>query len=242
MQLLVLIALSSLLVSAQATIDAQHLKIINQIHQLYQPQNEVFKNKLSQQFADSIFPHLKNIQGADAEHIGLLIVELSTMPDNNLKLLKYFQLTELLKPNNTYHYIAFSQHGLLLAQKLHFTQACIAFHENIGTGFMALHGYENAILEFEKALQLAHKLSKPSYTISVLNNLCAAHGYLSNYKKAVTYGIQSIKLSEQIKDTTQLAHTLINVGVAYATVRDFTNAAYYFQNAINHTQHTNKKI
>ena len=64
---------------------------------------------------------------------------------------------------------------------------------------------------------------------SALTNLSVIQLNIANYKKAINYSIQSQKLQEEIKDSTNLFNTYYNLGLLFKDIDDIKNAKYYYR-------------
>lgn len=82
-----------------------------------------------------------------------------------------------------------------------------------------------------KALQEAKQTQNKDIEVEALHNLAITYEAQGNYKKALEYNLNALKLREHIGDELKTAHTLNNIGIAYDELGHFSLSLKYYNQA-----------
>jgi len=88
----------------------------------------------------------------------------------------------------------------------------------MGTGYMWLHEYEEAIRTYSRLLELHDNLPKDSILATVYNNVGVAHKILGDFDNALENYQKSLRIKEQLGDTLGIAKTYRNIGNIYVAM------------------------
>lgn len=118
-------------------------------------------------------------------------------------------------------------------------------YNNLGKTYKMLGAYELAYSNFLKALDLMEidgNLIGQGY---YLNNIGALFDEQKNHLKAIEYYNRSLKIKQITNDTSGIASTSLNMGIAYYELADYNRALtqfYYAYNSTSYQSLSNKKV
>lgn len=93
--------------------------------------------------------------------------------------------------------------------------------------------YSDAILNYEKGLELAKVQDYGDQVKFLLNNLALVHTYFGNYDESLNYHFQSLKIRETEEDLAGMAVAYNNIGLVYYQIADDEKALNYFLKSLN---------
>ncbi|MFN3316159.1 MAG: tetratricopeptide repeat protein, partial [Raineya sp.] len=109
-----------------------------------------------------------------------------------------------------------------------------------GVIFDALGEYKKAIVEYTKALNIYEKLKKKRETAGVLDNLASSlklqiesSGEKNpDFSQIIDYYNRSLKISEDLKDSTGISRTLNNLGILAQSQENYSKAQKFYEKSI----------
>lgn len=125
--------------------------------------------------------------------------------------------------------IIYSQKAAEISKKIDFKNGLANAYWTIGINYYTQADYKTAIVYFNKALAAT---SNKKITSKVYRVLGLANSFQNNYPKALEYGLKSLTIAEEVKDSTGIATSLSNIGIVYADWKKYSEAINYYQQAI----------
>jgi tetratricopeptide (TPR) repeat protein len=87
---------------------------------------------------------------------------------------------------------------------------------------------DKAMAYCKEALTIAERIKNKRIIANVLNNICVAYDYKSDYKNAMDYAIRSLKIKEEIRDTLGISLSYRTLGNLCLYWDKFSEAQTYF--------------
>lgn len=110
----------------------------------------------------------------------------------------------------------------------------------IGIAYFYQKNYAQALMNYEKSLQVLEKISSrfPDIKISgnklrLFNNIAGVHIHQLEYEKALEYYKTAIETNKEVKNEVAEASLCNNIGICYMEKKDFGLANHYFQKALS---------
>jgi len=103
------------------------------------------------------------------------------------------------------------------------------FYLDLGTLYESTNDYENAKINYEKAIQLFKEDNNPYYLYAPLNNLARYYQNKGNHYKAITIFKEALAL----KVRESYAKIYNNLGSSFFYLKEYNKAENYFKKAIN---------
>jgi tetratricopeptide (TPR) repeat protein len=110
----------------------------------------------------------------------------------------------------------------------------------IGIAYFYQKNYAQALMNYEKSLQVLEKINSrfPDIKISgnklrLFNNIAGVHIHQSDYEKALEYYKTAIETNKEVKNEVVEASLCNNIGICYMEKKDFGLANHYFQKALS---------
>ncbi len=98
---------------------------------------------------------------------------------------------------------------------------------NLGTLYVRLRDYENAIVTYHKARELAEKAQDLSYQTHVWINLGGTYRLLADYDQALYCLHQALEIAKKAKDMLRLLYTYLVLSIVYSERGDLNKAEEY---------------
>jgi len=182
--------------------------------------------KANKLFEDSLWNVWSNIENTTFDRLEALSrlskdVLLTTNPDS-----AYYFSTKIvdlaLKSKDTNHLaVAFNIKGIYFAQKSE---------------------YNNAIKNFENALQFYNAIGDINGKANALNNLGLIKQNQGDYLKAIQYFTNSLYIYEKIDNKKNIASSQNNIGLVFLTQGDLLKAEEYFNKSLATNKLINHKL
>jgi len=102
----------------------------------------------------------------------------------------------------------------------------------IGTIFYYQKQYEQALVQYEKALIICKKTKIEHLVYSCLGALGSTHEELGNVEESLLYNSKALKLAEDLKYNTGIAYSLDNIGTGYLQQGNCNMAKKYILKSI----------
>ena len=137
----------------------------------------------------------------------------------------------------TYYYLGdfnLSIKELKIAEKLTNSKADLeAIYSAIGVDYYNLGDSNNALLYYDRELEIARDLNNQEGESAALSNIAGIYKDQSNYDKALEYLNKSLQFTS---DPSSIATTYNNIGAVYSAKGDKNKAVEYFKKAIEFDQ------
>jgi len=102
----------------------------------------------------------------------------------------------------------------------------------IGNIYVLQHDWEQAVENFEAALDAADELRDLSRVARIHQGLAASYGQLGDAARAVAHTHRAVALYEMLRDRAAIVGTENNLGLALMKQGDFAGAAHHLQSAV----------
>jgi two-component sensor histidine kinase/Flp pilus assembly protein TadD len=123
--------------------------------------------------------------------------------------------------------------ALKLARKQHFSEIETAdFLNNRGNALKHLGRYSEAIKDYEEAFQIAKKSNYQNAISATIANLGEVNLLRGNYKQALGYQLETVRLQERDKDLSNLTENYLHVSDIYEHLRDYKSALAWHKKAL----------
>lgn len=159
------------------------------------------------------------------------------MDSNRVSLL--WQLAEQYQPIKPDTALQLAQQGVLLAQRIKFTEGESRSLSMLATSQYLLGNYPNALNNYMQKLRLEEKRNSPRDYASALSNIGLMYILLGEYPKALVYlykADSTINLAGgEAKNYLQYSVT-INIGEAWYRMKTADSAYFYFKKALSIAQ------
>lgn len=106
-------------------------------------------------------------------------------------------------------------------------------YSNLGLCYYKLNNYSEAIIWFQKALDLQRETGDLESIANSLNNIGLNYKMRGYYDKAIEYYEQTVKIDEELSKGSDLAKTLNNIGMVYRLWGKYDKAIEYFERSLN---------
>ena len=156
-----------------------------------------------------------------------------------------WQLAEQYQPIKPYTALQLAQKGLLLAQRIKFTEGESRSLAMLATSQYLLGNYPNALNNYMLKLKLEEKRNSPRDYASALSNIGLMYILLGEYPKAIVYLYKADSTIEvaggDAKNYLQYSLT-INIGEAWYRMKTADSAYFYFKKALAIAQKSGDKF
>ncbi|WP_290625746.1 sensor histidine kinase [Altibacter sp.] len=127
---------------------------------------------------------------------------------------------------------AFAEDGIRLAETLKYPYGKMMNLNVLGNYFERKTDYENAMAQYNKALDIAKATNSTKGFAVVLNNIATIHIRKGDYQKAIPLLFEALKAEEKLGNKTGIAQAYNNIGVAYYYLQDFDKTTQYLTRAL----------
>ncbi|EAR01161.1 sensor histidine kinase/response regulator [Maribacter sp. HTCC2170] len=108
----------------------------------------------------------------------------------------------------------------------------------IGNFYSDKGDYDQAIKNYQKALNATKQLENKHLTLTILNSIAGAYDFKGDYAEALSGYLECIEIATQIDNLTMLSIVNENIANLYAAQKDFNQAIEFFKTV----KKINKKI
>lgn len=103
-------------------------------------------------------------------------------------------------------------------------------YNTIAANYYELSEFDKAVFFYNKGLLYANKTNNDTLKYKITNNLGNLYSFeKKQYKKGINYYMQSLKYSQKIADTSQIAFTKLNITWAYFEIGQFDKGLEYLE-------------
>ncbi|MBI5217511.1 MAG: tetratricopeptide repeat protein [Bacteroidia bacterium] len=124
--------------------------------------------------------------------------------------------------------------------------ACILSNTYLMLGFLYrdMKNYDKAMYYFNKCYKdVPDKEQYLSDKYTALNEIGNMHLYLKDYSSAISYQLKSLKIKEEIRDTSSMGYSYNDIGNTYLMINKEDSAMYYLNKAyLNSVRNNNKTL
>jgi signal transduction histidine kinase len=111
-------------------------------------------------------------------------------------------------------------------------------YPNIGEIYLEQQAFNSALEYFYVVKRRFFHLYEPAIARKILNNTAVCLIHLKRFSEASEYLDKSIAIAAQLKDTTALVNTYMNIALRYDEQFRFGEARHYMQQALSLAKHT----
>ena len=106
------------------------------------------------------------------------------------------------------------------------------FRLKLGSVYLCLNQYKEAIGNFEKSLEISSRINCPAAIAMSNSGLGIAYGRTENFRKAIKYSIKSLKISIAIGDNSGIATSNQSLGNAYLSLGEYSKAIEHYEKSL----------
>lgn len=123
--------------------------------------------------------------------------------------------------------------ALQLARKQHFDEISLTeFYNNHGNALKRLGQFSEAINDYQTALSIARRVQYPNAIATTIANLGEVNLLKGNYKEALLYQLETIRMQENDNDLSNLTENYLIVSTIYEHLGEYKSALAYHQKAL----------
>ncbi|MEO8822465.1 MAG: histidine kinase dimerization/phosphoacceptor domain -containing protein [Ginsengibacter sp.] len=123
--------------------------------------------------------------------------------------------------------------ALKLAQAQDFGEISMSdFLNNRGNALKRLGRYPEAIKDYQAALAIGRKSNYPSAISATIANLGEVNLLMGNYKEALPYQLETVRLQEKDNDLSNLTENYLHVSNIYEHLKDYQSALAFHKKAL----------
>ncbi|MCF8347236.1 MAG: tetratricopeptide repeat-containing sensor histidine kinase [Bacteroidales bacterium] len=119
-----------------------------------------------------------------------------------------------------------------ISQQMNDQLGVIYFATNLGSLYMKMGRYFEALQHFDEVKTLGEQIKRPDRMAAALNNMGAVYHYLGDDQTALDFFIKSYELRKDNNLTEKLAYSLNNIGAVYSKYGNYTEALTYHKKAL----------
>ena len=114
-------------------------------------------------------------------------------------------------------------------------------NNTLGTTYFFLKQWDNALVQFQKARDMATELQN-NHGISIAeNNIGDIYQQKGNYGQAIAHYLRCLQLQEEIGDRETICNTYYNMATCYSELKNFSESLAYYNLALNIAKETGDK-
>jgi signal transduction histidine kinase len=142
------------------------------------------------------------------------------------------KLTDLYFDLNADSMLYFANQTFLLSQKINYLKGQTISMRQQGGAYYAKNNYTEALLHFQKALNLAEKLNDKLQIGLTLSNLSEIFTLQNKHKKALEYDYKALEIFKELYDQERITFTLVHIANYFTAQKDYLKAIDYHQKAL----------
>jgi tetratricopeptide (TPR) repeat protein/DNA-binding CsgD family transcriptional regulator len=123
-------------------------------------------------------------------------------------------------------------------KKFPYNERELVLYNNMGSVYLTNNDLENALKEFEKALQINKTLNNQRFYGGLYNNLGIIYKTKKDYPKAFEYYNKALEIRLKLNDTAGMAQVYNNLGDCYYQVKDFSKSIEILTEALTLSRHS----
>lgn len=114
----------------------------------------------------------------------------------------------------------------------------LTLYGNIGSVYLSTYNFPEAEKNFEKALEISHKLGDPGRNAMLYNNLGIVYKERKEFDKAFEYYHKALIIRETLRDTAAMAQTYNNIGDALYLTGKYKESLVVLDKALRMSRQT----
>lgn len=123
------------------------------------------------------------------------------------------------------------------------TERLADLYGNIGTCYMKVGDYDNALRYYDRALEMADKSDFPDYVNALAyNNKAQIYRYRQNYSNSILYYRKALELNRKIKNRQWESYNLYNLSEVYVDIGDYEKAIACVRDSLEIEKRINNKV
>lgn len=122
---------------------------------------------------------------------------------------------------------------LKMAKTIDYKKGIITAYYNIGSIYLTITDYQNAITNYEKSVSIAEPENCDDMLGKIYSALGIALDESGKTRSAIDYHFKALKISEVQQDTVSIADTYNNIGILFSSQDDHKQAISYYLKALN---------
>ena len=127
----------------------------------------------------------------------------------------------------------YAQEANDLATEISFARGVGYSHKALGMSYYFQNNWIDALVQWEKALEVFESIEHLTGVSNMLNNLGAVHFNGGDNESALEFYLGSLKVAESLRDTLRTVSALINIGTVYLDKKSHYDLAFnYYQRAL----------
>lgn len=127
----------------------------------------------------------------------------------------------------------FAHDALKLAEIIGYDYGIMSSCNNLGLAAYYQNNYDEALIYYNRAKDLAIKINNRSKLAGILNNIGLVYDDKADYTTALKYYLEVLKMVDTIDgNKRQLAGTLNNVGLIYQNLKNYDEALRYYSRSL----------
>lgn len=171
-------------------------------------------------------------EAMDYAQKAITICEANHLDDEMVNALTMGGYVKIADNKNKEAFVYFDR-ALKLARKQHFSEIETAdFLNNRGNALKRLGRYPEAIKDYEEAFGIAKKSNYQNAISATLANLGEVNLLRGNYKQALGYQLETVRLQERDNDLSNLTENYLHVSNIYEHLGDYKSALAWHKKAL----------
>lgn len=122
---------------------------------------------------------------------------------------------------------------LKMAETINYKKGIITAYYNIGSIYLTITDYQNAISNYEKSSAIAERENCDDMLGKIYSALGIALDESGKTRSAIDYHFKALKIAENLQDTVSIADTYNNIGILFGSQDDYKQAISYYLKALN---------
>lgn len=169
---------------------------------------------------------------AQRGNLDSLLQVLSTHPEDTNKVELYYSIGDRYLNVALDSAPPFGEHGLALAQQLHYYSGQVRCYNLLGTYCERKTRYDCALEHYQKALDILTEHPSPEGYAIVLNNIAIIYMRQGDYEKALDGYFKALAYEETLDNQRGIAQSYNNIGVLYYYQQNIDKTVEYFEKSI----------
>ncbi|MCO6497843.1 MAG: tetratricopeptide repeat protein [Chitinophagaceae bacterium] len=121
--------------------------------------------------------------------------------------------------------------GISIARRENLQIDLADLYNNRGNLKSEMEDDDGALEDFDQAISIYRSLAMKSEEALVLSNKANVYAFRGNFKTAVPYALEALKIREKTGDKTGVANTSFNLGIMFKSLDQLTDAQKYLNTA-----------
>jgi len=169
--------------------------------------------------------------GAIASEADSLLAVLEKSEEDSLKVQTLLSLASIYYRTEPDNAIEYGTQAKSLSEAIGYQTGLAYAFKSIGMGYYFKSNYVEALLNWQRSLEVFEMINNQDGISNMLNNLGAVYYNEGDNNKAIEYYLESLRISEESGDTLRRVTALVNIGSVYYSKKGTHDLAlkYYKQ-------------